>query len=488
MELLSIRDAVCRISAQRTLEVPNFTLEQGQHWCVFGGNGAGKTLFAQLLLGTLRSASNSVRYAADFDPLRDVLIVSFEEQQRLWALDNRHDISEYSADARDQGTTVSSLILGQAKPDDRYRQLLLSLGLQDLESRGIRFLSSGQCRKAMLAQALYQRPRLLILDEPLESVDKEAQISISTALQQWMSPQNSSLLLCRRASDILPGITHLAVLDDLSLVAQGPWPALRDNPFFGAVSQRRSPLPSVLPAPVPGAKAPALAPETPLLELRRVTAGYHGKPVLQDFSWTMRQGQHTLIEGPNGCGKSTLLSMIDGENHMAYGQDVTLFGRRRGSGETVWDIKARFGVVSNEMHNRYVKGWRVLDVVVSGFFDSVGLYDDSGATEQDAARQWLRALGIEAVASQHYHTLSFGQQRLVLLARAMVKHPTILILDEPCVGLDEQYRALILGLTDLIARSTGTHILFVSHTHGEAPACINQRLLFTQEGVQISES
>jgi len=153
----------------------------------------------------------------------------------------------------------------------------------------------------------------------------------------------------------------------------------------------------------------------------------------------------------------------------------------------VWEVKARFGVVSNELHNRYSKGWRVLDVVVSGFFDSVGLYDDSGASEHNAARDWLETFAIASLAGDHYHELSFGEQRLVLLARAMVKHPALLILDEPCVGLDDNARALILGIVDCIAATTQTQILFVTHLQDEAPQCINQWLRFGPRGVEIEQ-
>ncbi|MCP5358964.1 MAG: ATP-binding cassette domain-containing protein [Pseudomonadales bacterium] len=487
-EIVRIDNALCRISADTVLRIPHFSIQTGEHWCLFGGNGAGKSLCARLLLKALPSGAAHVQYAAGVEPVRDVFVVSFEEQQRLWALDNRHDISEFSGDARDQGTTVASLILGDLAEDERFPGILRLLDLSELRDRGIRFLSSGQCRKAMLARALYQRPRLLILDDPLESIDRDAQIRVAAALEQWMTPDTCTLLLCRREHDILPGITHLALMEGLTISAQGHIAAMREDARFREVTKRRSPVPEVLPAPAAGRRPlPPLSSGVPLIELKRVTAGYGGQAVLRDLSWNMHPGQHTLIEGPNGCGKSTLLSLIDGENHMAYGQDVTLFGRRRGSGETVWDIKARFGIVSNEIHNRYVKGWRVLDVVVSGFFDSVGLYDDAGASEQQAARQWLQALGVADLSTRFYHTISFGQQRLVLLARAMVKYPSVLILDEPCVGLDDQTRALILGVADRIAATTGTQILFVSHTHGEAPACINQRLSFTPAGVRISD-
>ena len=476
-ELLRVHNVVRRISRCRTLRVDNFALARGQHWCVFGSNGAGKSLLAKLLCDMLVSGD-------------DLQVVSFEQQQQLWALDNRHDISEYSDTALDQGTTVGSLILGETPPDAdcraRYAALLAALDLQNLLSRGIRYLSSGQVRKALLARALYRRPRLLVLDDPLESVDRDSRQRIAAVLRQWMGPHNCTLLLSRRQRDILPGITHLALMENLRMVEQGPLQEVQAGATWQRLAQREVVLPASLPRPLPlphrQAALAELDPEQPLFELHNVDAGYQGHLVLKQFSWTLRRSQHTLIEGPNGCGKSTLLSLINGENHKAYGQDVTLFGHRRGSGETVWDVKARFGTVSNELHNKYVKGWKVLDVVVSGFFASVGLYDDSGASERNAALAWLDTFAIAALAGEYYHEQSFGQQRLVLLARAMVKHPAILILDEPCVGLDDYYRALILGTVDLIAATTATQIIYVSHTDDERPMCITQHIRFSGPG------
>ena len=484
--LIQVRDALCRLNAKHTLRVPFFDIVQGQHLCVFGGNGAGKSTLLRLLLGDLHLGQAHVQYHAGFDPRTDCIVVSFEQQQVLWALDNRHDISEYSDNARDQGTTIASWVLGSLQPDLRYEEILVSLGLFDLQGRGMRYLSSGQCRKAMLAKALYNRPRLLILDDPLGSIDRVAQTQISAALKRWMTPENTTLLLCRRSTDILPGISHLAIMDELSLIAQGNLAQMREDPRFGSVAKRSMSLPKALPAPAANRHPPILNSSAALIELRNVFAAYHGERVIENLSWIMDYGQHTLIEGPNGCGKSTLLSLIDGENHMAYGQEVYLFGKKRGSGETIWDVKARFGVVSNEIHNRYVKGWRVLEVVISGFFDSVGLYDESGASERNCAIAWLKALNIDALEKEYYDSISFGQQRLVLLARAMLKHPNVLILDEPCVGLDDQHRELILALVDLIATTTATHILYVSHTQDERPRCINQRIRFSDEGIEIS--
>ena len=482
--MLCVQQALCRINRHSLLRIDALELRQGEHWCVFGGNGAGKTLLSRLLLGQLPLGPGIVRYAADFDVQSQVAVVSFEEQQRLWTLDDRHDISEYSDDAADSGTTVRQLVLDSETPPashaEFFAHLLQTLELDALQLRGIRFLSSGQLRRAMIARALMGkrdgRFRLLVLDDPLESIDRQSREAIVALLQQWMDVDTCTLQLCRRAQDVLAGITHLAVMDGLQLKTQGPLAAVRHSAEFTEIVRREPALPEQLPSNCRSAETTDR--NVPLIELRRVNAGYGNKQVLRELSWTMGPDNHSLIEGPNGCGKSTLLSLIDGENHKAYGQEVYLCGRRRGSGETVWDVKALFGVVSNELHNKYIRGWKVLDVVVSGFFSTVGLYDDGGDALAACARDWLRTLGIEAQAGHFYHEISYGQQRLVLLARAMVKSPRLLVLDEPCVGLDDYHRRTILGVVDRIAADTGTRILFVSHTSGEEPACINQRLRF----------
>lgn len=462
---------------------------------MFGPNGAGKTSLGRLLAGQMRESGLYVKNVAGFDPKLDIHLVSFEEQQRLWLRDDRFDISEFSESAQDQGTTVEHLIRSSRhaghQDEALLSELLEELALALLRNQGIRFLSSGQMRKAMLARALYAQregvPQLIVMDEPLESIDRESRPRINACIDRFLNQGNASVQFSRRQQDIPTYSTHLALMTAMRIAAQGHRVEIENSELFKEMLARSPAKITSLPVQTADDSVEIMSGKTtqaetasaqPLIELKHVNASYGEKQILSDVSWRMLPHHHVLIEGPNGCGKSTLLSLIDGENHKGYGQELYLFGRRKGSGEAVWDIKARFGLVSNELHNKYIKGWRVIEVVISGFFDSVGLYDNSGSTETAAAMAWLSAFGIADLHRHYYHEVSFGLQRLVLLARAMVKGPAILVLDEPCVGLDDLNRQLILQTLDLIAAQTPTRLIYVSHVVGEQPTCINQRLRF----------
>lgn len=489
--LVAVDKAQCRIGGQALLKVEHFSIERGQHWCVFGRNGSGKTLLANLIAAKRRESSSYVSYATSFDPALDLYAVSFEEQQRLWARDNRLDISEYSSNAQDKGTVVEELIRSsrarQTQDDSLFARLVEQLALKGVLSKGIRFLSSGQMRKVLIARALYAyregAVRLLILDDPLESIDRASQEQIRNTIGASMDESFSSLQLCRRAQDILPGVSHMALMrqdaSGMRMVRQGILDEVMGSSEYVQIESARAQVPERLGTLLP-MNAGARDDDEELIRLENVTASYGDITVLTDVNWLMTARDHVVIEGPNGCGKSTLLSLIDGENHKGYGQQVFLFSRLKGSGETIWETKKHFGVVSNELHNKYSKGWRVLDVVVSGFFDSVGLYDETGAAQIEGARSWIEALGLQQLETHYYHEISFGQQRLVLLARAMVKRPRILILDEPCVGLDDYHRQLILAVLDIIAQCAQTNILYVTHVPDEQPRCINQILRFSK--------
>ncbi|WP_059259051.1 molybdate ABC transporter ATP-binding protein ModF [Escherichia albertii] len=221
----------------------------------------------------------------------------------------------------------------------------------------------------------------------------------------------------------------------------------------------------------------------PRIVLNNGVVSYNDRPILNNLSWQVNPGEHWQIVGPNGAGKSTLLSLITGDHPQGYSNDLTLFGRRRGSGETIWDIKKHIGYVSSNLHLDYRVSTTVRNVILSGYFDSIGIYQAVSDRQQKLVQQWLDILGInKRTADAPFHSLSWGQQRLALIVRALVKHPTLLILDEPLQGLDPLNRQLIRRFVDVLISEGETQLLFVSHHAEDAPACITHRLEFVPNG------
>ena len=287
--------------------------------------------------------------------------------------------------------------------------------------------------------------------------------------------------MCRRRPDEIPAdLTALGIISDLSITKLDSREIIEQDEearallYCGALPQVELP------------KAPAklaLMPikDGPVVQLKHVNITY-ARPVLQDLNFTVNPGEHWQITGPNGAGKSTLLSLITGDNPLVYANDVTVFGIKRGSGESIWDIKKYYGYVSGSLHLDYRVSAPVINVVLSGFYDSIGLYQRPGDEELKLARQWLKLIGLSDKEHQSFKTLSFGQQRLLLIVRALVKNPPLLILDEPLQGLDAFGRALVRAFITYIMEHGRTSVLFVSHHQEDAPQGITHRLSFVPAG------
>jgi len=209
-----------------------------------------------------------------------------------------------------------------------------------------------------------------------------------------------------------------------------------------------------------------------LMELKKVSVSYNGIKVLSGVDWKILQGQRWALLGPNGAGKTTLLSLIMADNPQAYANEIYLFGRRRGSGETIWEIKSRIGWMSPELQLYYRYGYTCMDVICSGFFDTIGLYRACTESQREAAIEWINLLGLKNYEAHQFHTMSLGEQRLALLGRALVKKPELLVLDEPCQGLDKAHRHYINNILDGLCEDKSLTMIYVTHHLDELPHAV----------------
>ena len=479
MSSLHISQGTFRLSDTRTLTIADLTIRAGESWAFVGTNGSGKSALARALAGELPLLKGECQ--GDFTRLTRL---SFEQLQKLVSDEwQRNNTDLLSPGEEDTGRTTAEIIQDEVKDPARCQRLAERFGITALLNRRFKYLSTGETRKTLLCQALMSEPELLILDEPFDGLDVQSRAQLAALLESLNQQGYTLVLVLNRFDEIPDFIQHAGVLADCNLTETGEKTALLKQALIAQLAHSEQLDGITLPEPDAPSARHALDPHQPRIVLRDGMVSYDDRPILNRLSWTVNPGEHWQIVGPNGAGKSTLLSLITGDHPQGYSNDLTLFGRRRGSGETIWDIKKHIGYVSSSLHLDYRVSTTVRNVILSGYFDSIGIYQAVSDKQHKLAQQWLDILGMDnRVADAPFHSLSWGQQRLALIVRALVKHPTLLILDEPLQGLDPLNRQLIRRFVDVLISEGETQLLFVSHHAEDAPACITHRLEFVPDG------
>ena len=348
---------------------------------------------------------------------------------------------------QNKGSLYSQFTLEKLiEEEDKHDHKIISSKDQTLET-----MSSGEQKKALLYHLLEKKLDYIILDNPFDNLDIGFQEELKSILQKY-STTISFIQIASRKVDTLPFINNYGKLvkdrfEEISnaKIIETPTP----DPFRSGSIPKPLETISVL--------------QNPLISFKNVTISYGNKTILNTINWTVNRGDFWELTGANGSGKSTILSMITGDNPKAFGQDIYLFGIKKGSGESVWDIKRKIGYYSPAMTNKFKGRHTVEHMLISGLTDSVGLYTIPSEMQKRIIREWLVLLNFQEIKDTYFNELSTGKQRLVMTARAMVKHPPLLILDEPTTGMDDTSAALLVALVNKIARETDTAIIFVSH-------------------------
>ena len=465
----------------------------GEHIAIVGDNAAGKTRLVETLCGNHPVKGDAIKY--DFSPSPFKLIseniryIAFRDtyegadpnyyHQKRW---NQVDI--------DGDTLPAGEVLDRAysRASAGFRQRLLEMfGLESLLDKYIISLSSGELRKFQITRMLLTMPRVLVLDNPFLGLDAPTRESLSALLGELTRSLGITVILVMSRLDVIPDfITHIIPVEGLQVlpkvpvdqfiaehgrdVVTGPVLSGEARGIIAGLPEKDLTAVKFYPLTEEGSARPEI------VKCNKVSIRYGQRTILKDLDWTVREGERWALGGGNGAGKSTLLSLVCADNPQSYACNIELFGHKRGSGESIWDIKRHIGYVSPEMHRAYLQNITAMDVVASGLFDTVGLFMHPTEEQLATCRTWMSVFGIDGLAEKSYLKISSGEQRLCLLARAFVKDPELLILDEPLHGLDARRSQLAKEVIEAFVRRPHKTLIMVSHYKSELPDCIDHSL------------
>ena len=444
--------------AYRFKEPINLCIEQGQQVAIIGPNASGKSLLVNTLLRQYPLMDNrQVEYGCGLSG-SDIRFIAFRDSygsaDSTYFYQQRWNMTEMG-----ESPVVSEAFSGIA--DSTLRQRLFDLfELERIWDKQLVTLSSGEMRKYQLARTLAVRPRIIILDSPFIGLDADTRQMLCRLLETLISEWGIQIMLVvSRRCDIPSFITHVICVNDRichnSVTLQDYLGTPEQDMPHPILSDARKELIKSLPS--------KDLESDQIVKCNKVTLQYGSRRILDNLDWTINKGEHWALLGPNGSGKSALLSLIYADNPQSYACDIALFGRSRGTGESIWEIKKHIGYVSPEMHRSYTRHYPAIDIVASGLHDTIGLYKKITQEERDACHVWMDIFGVRSLEDRDFYNLSSGEQRLILLARAFVKNPSLLILDEPLHGLDLYNRTLALEIIKAFAAQDGKTLIIVTH-------------------------
>ena len=440
---------------------------------IVGRNGSGKTLYIDQLRKQL--ASDRVRYIA----FTDSYGVNVDGQYYLQLRWNQHDIDH-------ETPTVGELLekayklAGEDTEERRKLQahLYKLFHMEEFLDKYIIILSSGELRKFQLTKTLFANPKLLIMDNPFIGLDAETRDQLKELLSVLTTERDIEVMLVLSKTDDIPEFVSKVI--EITPNGEKMYETVDD--YYA----HQQPIPAQV---LSEEKRQAIL-NLPyhdndydcqkVVEMKDVSIRYGERTILKDVNWTVMNGDRWALSGQNGSGKSTLLSLVCADNPQSYACDITLFDRPRGSGESIWDIKKHIGYVSPEMHRSYKRDLPAIRIVASGLMDSIGLYAVPNEQDYEKCRWWLDIFGIGHLAERRFLQLSSGEQRLILLARAFVKDPQLLILDEPLHGLDLWNRRLAKDIIETFCQRRNKTMIMVTHYETELPKGITKKLFLAR--------
>ncbi|KAG2175240.1 hypothetical protein INT44_007728 [Umbelopsis vinacea] len=446
----------------------SWQLKDGERWVVVGAVSAGKTTFAETVAGKhliqplTAGQWQFISKEKSPYPSDHIKLVSFRENSSLFSYGKHYYQERFNfSDPENDITLRDYLLKDQIGDDTAIDKAAKLLNIDHMLNLSFMKLSNGQTRRARIARALLTNPEMLILDEPLMGLD----VANRSKILDILGNLSYRVLLVLRPQDELPDwATNVLELGDMKIQWSGKIDEYKKRIAQASEEKQQE-----------DDDYKTIIPEggDPVVELRGVNVSYGGRKIINDLHWTVRQGERWALLGPNGSGKTTLLSLLTGDHPQAYANDMSLFGRKRGSGESIWDIKQRIGLVSPEIHLYFNQQMTALMAAGTGFFDVV-VPRKLSAEQETSIRQLFVDFGMKDLTERKLLDMSTGEQRMVLLVRSLVKSPSLLIWDEPFQGLDDKMIGQVTKWLENHMRPDQT-LIIVTHHEEEIPRAVNQR-------------
>ena len=468
--ILEIQNLSFQFGSNVVLKNLNFKINKNENWQIGGPSGTGKTTLAKIISGEIKNFEGNIKINFDENSELKQKVVYVSNWYQFTNLEGDRNFyyqQRYNKFAKNDTLTVFAELNHFAQKEQldfkNVEKYLEIFDFQNFKEQQLIELSSGEHKKLQLVKAFWLKPQILIIDQPYTGLDVKSRKNLNQIFEN-LTQEGITLLLINNDDEVPSCINRFAEIKNGSFL---------ELTHHSEITKGEERTPKELPYFL---QKPPKTNAREMVKLENVNVSYGEKKVLKNINWQLNEGERWLLQGPNGSGKSTLLSLLNGDHPQAYANQIYLFGKKRGSGESIWDIKEKIGIISPELHWYYDLNANVAQTIASGFFDSMSLYQKLSFEQQQKLEQILLFFDLKEDKNKKLNTLSLGKQRLALLARTIVKNPELLILDEPCQGLDVQQTKYFNRVVDDLCNS-GHTLIYVGHFESQLPESLSHKLI-----------